>query len=94
MAQKTEKLDEQIHIKLSVLQNDINESVINVGQLTLQIRDVKREMERLEELLQASQQKFDSSNLEINTLLSELEQKYPTGEIDLKDGIITYEENQ
>jgi hypothetical protein len=32
--------------------------------------------------------------LEINTLLSELEQKYPTGEIDLKDGIITYEENQ
>lgn len=93
MAQKTEKLDEQIHIKLSVLQNDINESVITVGQLSLQIRDVKKELERLQGLLETSQEKFDSSNLEMNTLLNELEQKYPTGEIDLKDGTITYEEN-
>lgn len=94
MALKTEKLEEATHLRLSVLQNDINDCVIAVGQLNLQIRDLENEKQRLAELLKETEQKFDQSNKDMNDILSELEKKYPTGEIDLKDGIVTYEENQ
>ena len=94
MALKTEKLEEATHLRLSVLQNDINDCVIAVGQLNLQIRDIEKEKQRLVDLLKETEEKFDQSNKDLNNILSELETKYPTGEIDLKDGIITYEENQ
>jgi hypothetical protein len=92
MGQKTEKLLEETHQKLINLQSEINDLVVTIGQAHLQIRDAEIQLKNFIFSLQNLETTFDEKNEELNEVLYVLEKTYPRGEIDLKEGTITYEE--
>jgi chromosome segregation ATPase len=93
MAIKTEKLAEETYNKLRNLQDEINNLVVTIGQAYLQIRDAETQLKNFKFSLENLETQFDEKNEELNEVLYVMEKAYPKGEIDLKEGIITYEEN-
>jgi len=91
MAQKTEKLTQETIDKLGLGQVKLNESILNIGQIHLRLRELNSEIERLNALKTENESKFDNAQAEFNKMLSDLEINYPNGEIDLKEGTVTFE---
>jgi len=79
----TEKLEVSLVEKLRELNNRKNELIINAGQLHLDIK-------QMNVLLSAVETEFESTNKELNGLLSDLEKQYPNGEIDLIEGTVIF----
>jgi hypothetical protein len=79
----TEKLEVSLVEKLRELNNRKNELIINAGQLHLDIK-------QMNVLLSVVETEFESTNKELNGLLSDLEKQYPNGEIDLVEGIVIF----
>jgi peptidoglycan hydrolase CwlO-like protein len=93
MAQKTEKLAEETYKKLVNLQTEINGLVNTIGTAHLQIRGLNEELKNVTLSLMGVEKTFDEKNEELNDVLRVLEKTYPSAEIDLADGTITYQEN-
>ena len=79
----TEKLEVSLVEKLRELNNRKNELIINAGQLHLDIK-------QMNVLLSVVETEFESTNKELNGLLSDLEKQYPSGEIDLVEGTVIF----
>lgn len=94
MAQKTEKLADDVYEKLVNLQNDINNLVLTIGQAHLRVRDIDEQLKNLKYSISNMETQFDEKNEELNDVLKTLEQVYPSGEIDLKEGTVTFEETE
>ena len=92
MAIKTEKLAEETYNKLTNLQSEINDLVVTIGQAHLQIRDSETQLKNFKFSLENLETQFDEKNDELDGVLYILEKTYPKGEIDLRDGTISYEE--
>jgi predicted nuclease with TOPRIM domain len=82
---------EQIE-KLTNLQNKISESVLNIGEGHLRVRDLTLELSRINTLISQFEGEFDELNKQYTEYLAELEKIYPNGEIDLVEGIVTIAE--
>jgi peptidoglycan hydrolase CwlO-like protein len=93
MAIKTEKLAEETYKKLVDLQTEINGLVNTIGTAHLQIRGLNEELKNVTLSLNGVEKTFDEKNEELNDVLRILEKTYPSAEIDLADGTITYQEN-
>ena len=93
MAIKTEKLAEETYKKLVDLQTEINGLVNTIGNAHLQIRGLNEELKNLNYSLNGVEKTFDEKNEELNDILRVLEKTYPSAEIDLADGTISYQEN-
>lgn len=93
MAIKTEKLAEETYKKLVDLQTEINGLVNTIGTAHLQIRNLNEELKNVTLSLNGVEKTFDEKNEELNDVLRVLEKTYPSAEIDLADGTITYQEN-
>lgn len=94
MAQKTEKLAEDVYAKLVDLQNDINNLVLTIGQAHLRVRDIDEQLKNIKYSISNMETQFDEKNEELNDVLRTLETVYPSGEIDLKEGTVTFEETE
>jgi hypothetical protein len=79
----TEKLEVSLVEKLRELNTRKNELIINAGQLHLDIK-------QMNVLLSVVETEFESTNKELNGLLSDLEKQYPSGEIDLVEGTVIF----
>jgi hypothetical protein len=79
----TEKLEVSLVEKLKTLNNRKNELIISVGQLYLDIK-------QLNTTISLAESEFENTNKELNLLLSDLEKKYPNGEIDLVEGTVIF----
>jgi len=79
----TEKLEVSLVEKLRELNTRKNELIINAGQLHLDIK-------QMNVLLSVAETEFESTNKELNGLLSDLEKQYPSGEIDLVEGTVIF----
>jgi hypothetical protein len=79
----TENLEVSLVEKLRELNNKKNELIINAGQLHLDIK-------QLNTAITAVEIEFETTNKELNLLLSDLEKKYPNGEIDLVEGTVIF----
>ena len=91
MAQKTEQLSKETLDKLVSYQNQANELILNLGQVHLRIRELQLEIKRLESVKEGIETESDKVGLEFNQVVKDLEKTYPKGEIDLKDGTVTFE---
>ena len=90
MAQKEEKLDEKIVEVLRENQAKANTSVVSLGEVSIRIRDLEKELERVEELEQTLLKEYDQSVGTINAELQNLQKTYPSGEVDLQRGVVIY----
>jgi hypothetical protein len=91
MAQKTEKLSQEILDKIFDAQVKLNEFVVNLGQLHLRQRDLQSEIEKVEALKINAEQSFDNATIDFQAILADLEKIYPKGEIDLNEGVVIYD---
>ena len=84
MELQTEKLEEGILSKIKELNNRKNELTINAGQLHLDIAELKK-------VIVVVESEYYVANKELNTILADLNQKYPNGEIDLVECTFIYQ---
>lgn len=90
MAQKEEKLDEKLVEVLRENQTKANNAIVSLGEVSIRIRDLEKELERVEEIEQNLLKEYDQSTGTINAELQSLQKTYPSGEVDLQRGVVIY----
>ena len=70
--------------RLKELRNKQTELIVNIGQLHLELKQMNSAMQSMES-------QYLAINNELNDKLKDLEAKYPNGEVDLVDGVVTFE---
>ena len=79
----SEKLEASLVESLKTLSSRKNELIVQTGQIHLEIKELNNMIVRAEsEYLSVSNQ--------LDSLLADLQKKYPNGEIDLAEGIINF----
>jgi hypothetical protein len=91
MAQKIEKLEQVVLDKIVKYQSDANQIIFELGQVSLQIRELELQLKKINEIKTTSEEKFDNIGLQLENILSDLQKKYPNGEINLEEGVIKVE---
>ena len=86
----TIQLTDDILTPLREGNGEIQNLVNAFGQIYLRRKELAEEMDKLEEGLQRAEADFKSKNDEMKELVSGLEKEYPRGQIDLKEGTITW----
>ena len=83
MELQTEKLEESVLSKIKELNNRKNELIVNAGQLNLDLAELKK-------IIVVVESEYSAANKELNSILADLNQKYPNGEIDLVEGTVNF----
>jgi hypothetical protein len=91
MAKQTEKLSQETLDKIVKSQDEANQIIFELGQISLRIREFTAEIKGMEDLKKAKEDKFDNLSLQLENTISDLQRKYPNGEINLEEGIVTFE---
>jgi hypothetical protein len=91
MAQKTEKLSQELIDDLRGMQTKANELIIGIGQSHLKLKNFKIEMTKLMEEQKSMELEFELNDSKFTTAIRDLDKKYPMGELDLNEGIVIYE---
>jgi hypothetical protein len=94
MAQKTEKLEQEVVATITSLQNKAAEQVHVLGEFHIRLRDLEGEKKKIQEFIFSIEAEYDKLVTTLNETLKELEVKYPKGEIDLKDGVVIFDDGQ
>jgi hypothetical protein len=84
MELQTQKLEEFEFINLKNLSSKKTELVYNIGELYLELSELKK-------IIAGAETEYNQISSELNKLLTELNQKYPNGEIDLNDGTVSFQ---
>jgi hypothetical protein len=88
---ETVKLDEAVLKNITEL-NQKSANIINeFGQIYIRKEEIQEEMIKLDEFLQSGKDEFKAVNLQLKEVIDALDDKYPQGRINLKDGIIQYQ---
>ena len=91
MAQKTEKLSQELIDDLRGMQSKANELIIGIGQTHLKLKNFKIEMTKLMDEQKSMEFEFELNDSKFTTAIKDLDKKYPMGELDLNEGIVIYE---
>ena len=85
------KLDEEI-LKTIIELNQKSANIINeFGQIYIRKEEIQEELIKLDEFLVTGKNEFKATNLQLKEVIDSLEDKYPQGRINLKDGTIQYQ---
>ena len=90
MENKTETLDQSVVDKLKSIKEVQNNMVVALGQVAVRRREIQKQLEELDSKEIEFGDKLDSSIVDMNTELGELDKKYPNGQIDLDAGTVIY----
>lgn len=90
MTQKTEQLQPEVVEKLKSIQDEQNNMVIALGQVAVRRRELQKQLDDLESKESEFGNRLDKTIEDLNSQLSELDKKYPNGQIDLEAGTILY----
>ena len=86
----TIKLEDGVITPLREANGRINDIVNAFGQFYLRRKELEEEMTLLETNLVRAEEDFKEANDTMRGLVSALEQDYPRGQIDLAEGVLTY----
>lgn len=89
---KRDKLEKEVVEKLKSNQAQANEAVLGLGQAELRIVELKAELEGVEKFKEDTLTAYRTAVNSINEELKKLETKYPSGEVDLVEGVVIYED--
>ena len=85
------KLDENILKTITDLNQKAANIVSEFGQIYIRKDEIQEELVKLDEFLVVGKTEFKATNLELQEVLDALEEKYPQGRINLKDGTVQYQ---
>jgi hypothetical protein len=94
MATIKEKLEVHLVEKLKANQSQANESVLNLGQAELRIVELNGELESVKKFKEDTLITYKTAINSINEELKQLETKYPSGEVDLFEGVVIYDDGK
>jgi hypothetical protein len=94
MAQIKEKLETEVIEKLKFNQAQANEAVVNLGQIELRIIELKAELDGIQKYKEDVLKSYKTAVDVMNEELKVLGEKYPTGEVDLIEGVVIFEDNK
>ena len=87
----TVKLDEKILQSITDL-NQKSANIINeFGQIYIRKREIENELISLDEILEKGEDEFKAANFQLKEIVDALDETYPQGRINLKDGTIQYQ---
>ena len=87
----------QVKIDDNILQNllDLNQKqnllISDFGQIYVRKKEIDEELKRLDSILEKGETDFKSTNEKLKEVLDALDDKYPQGRINLKEGTIQYQ---
>ena len=79
MASQTEKLSQEVLDKIVKAQNETNEIIFNIGQVSFRLRELNNEIKKMEDFKANAEEKFDNLALQLENTLTDLQRKYPNG---------------
>jgi hypothetical protein len=91
MAQKIEKLEQDTLDKIIKYQSEANKIIFEIGQISIQNRELELQIKKMNEYKISIGEKFDNIGLQLENILSDLQKKYPGGEINLEEGTVNVE---
>jgi len=91
MAQLKESLSVDVLDSIKQKRDEVSNLVMELGQISLRTRELRNELVKLDQVKISMENRFDEVNEEVKEILTELEVKYPKGEIDLNEGIVYFE---
>ena len=87
----TVKLDEDVYEKLKDLSQKSNLTISDFGQIYIRKKEIKDELQRLDEILEKAEESFKDINLQMRNLLDEVDEKYPQSRVNMNDGTVQYQ---
>lgn len=91
MEKIVEKIPQDKFVTITNLQREANQTMLDLGQIHLQIRDFELQIQKMSELRKTLEEKFDKASIGLDNIILDLQKNYPNGELDLNDGTVTYE---
>lgn len=88
---KSEQLPQEIIDKIKKLQERANEVIVDVGKITLRLREIEQNKKKYESERGSLESQFDEVNVKLSEILADLDSKYPNGELDLVEGKVYYQ---
>lgn len=88
---KSEQLSQELIDKIKKLQEKANEVIIDIGRISIRLREIEQSKKRYEAEKGSLESQFDEVNTQLSEILTDLDSKYPSGELDLVDGKVYYE---
>ena len=85
------KLDEDVLKTITELNQKSANIISEFGQIYIRKDELHEELMRLEEFLATGKDEFKATNLQLKEVIDALDDKYPQGRINLKDGTIQYQ---
>jgi uncharacterized protein (DUF342 family) len=85
------KLDENTLKTITDLNQKLTNIINEFGQIYIRKDEIDEELTKLEEFLVTGKNQFKATNIELKEIIDALDDKYPQGRINLKDGTIQYQ---
>jgi uncharacterized protein Yka (UPF0111/DUF47 family) len=87
----SEQLPQEVIDNIKKLQERANEVIIDVGRVTLRLREIEQNKKRYEAEKGTLESQFDEVNSQLSQILADLDSKYPNGELDLAEGKVYFQ---
>jgi hypothetical protein len=85
------KIDSEVLETIQKLNQEINNYLLDFGQVHIRRKEISEEMVRLDEILEKSEDAFKLVNTQLREVMDGLDDKYPQGRLNIQDGTVTYQ---
>jgi hypothetical protein len=85
------KLDDSTFEKIKELNSRVQSLLLEVGSIYIRRKEMEEEILRMADVLEAHESEIKSSNLQLNDMASEIDDKYPQARINVADGTVQYQ---
>jgi hypothetical protein len=85
------KIDSDVMETMQKLNQEVNNYLLDFGQIYIRRKEISDELLRLDEILEKSEEGFKLTNTQLREVMDGLDDKYPQGRINMQDGTIQYQ---
>jgi hypothetical protein len=85
------KIQEDVLKSMNDLNGKINLLISDFGQIYIRKKELSEELIRLDDILERAEDEFKSANNQMKEIVDSLDEEYPQGRINLKEGTIQYQ---
>ena len=85
------KIEEDVLKSMNELNGKINLLISDFGQIYIRKKELSEELIRLDDILERAEDEFKAANNQMKEIVDSLDEEYPQGRINLKEGTIQYQ---
>ena len=85
------KIEEDVLKSMNELNSKINLLISDFGQIYIRKKELSEELIRLDDIVERAEDEFKAANNQMKEIVDSLDDQYPQGRINLKEGTIQYQ---